>query len=152
MCDGAVRDVGTLAGWDDFSVYARWITPRGPSSAERGAVNLPVVIGGRLVTPGDLVIGDDDGLVALAPATIRTRIGDAEAKLAREAELGGEPRGRPLGARDVRALGEARKPGEIELQSTRLGVLDFDRPTQSSALDRGIDNDVSPQSLAESRI
>jgi 4-hydroxy-4-methyl-2-oxoglutarate aldolase len=33
-----------------------------------------------------LVIGDDDGLVALAPLTVRGRIGDAEAKLAREAE------------------------------------------------------------------
>ena len=86
VCDGAIRDVATLAGWTDFSVFARWITPRGPSSAERGAVNLPVTIGGRLVTTGDLVIGDDDGLVALAPSTIRTRIGDAEAKLAREAE------------------------------------------------------------------
>ncbi len=85
VCDGAVRDVGTLAGWDDFSVFARWITPRGPSSAERGAVNLPVVIGGRLVSPGDLLIGDDDGLVALAPSTVRTRIADAEATLAREA-------------------------------------------------------------------
>jgi regulator of RNase E activity RraA len=86
VCDGAVRDVATLAGWDDLSVYARAITPRGPSSAERGAVNLPVVIGGRLVSPGDLVIGDADGLVALSPATVRTRIADAEARLAREAE------------------------------------------------------------------
>jgi regulator of RNase E activity RraA len=85
VCDGAVRDVGTLGGWDDFAVFARWITPRGPSSAERGAVNLPVVIGGRIVTPGDLVIGDDDGLVALSPATVRARIADAEARLAREA-------------------------------------------------------------------
>jgi regulator of RNase E activity RraA len=80
-----VRDVRTLAGWDNFAVYARSITPRGPSSADRGAVNLPVVIGGRLVTPGDLVIGDDDGLAALSPATVRTRIADAEARLAREA-------------------------------------------------------------------
>jgi 4-hydroxy-4-methyl-2-oxoglutarate aldolase len=86
VCDGAVRDVATLAGWADFPVFARWVTPRGPSSAERGAVNLPVIIGGCLVTPGDLVIGDDDGLVALAPLTVRGRIGDAEAKLAREAE------------------------------------------------------------------
>ena len=67
-------------------MFTRWVTPRGPASAERGAVNLPVVIGGCLVTPGDLVIGDDDGLVALSPAAIRGRIGDAEAKLAREAE------------------------------------------------------------------
>jgi 4-hydroxy-4-methyl-2-oxoglutarate aldolase len=86
VCDGAVRDVATLAGWPDFAVFARCITPRGPASAERGAVNLPVVIGGRLVSPGDLVIGDDDGLVALTASTIRRRIGDAEARLAREAE------------------------------------------------------------------
>ncbi len=34
---------------------------------------------------GDLVIGDDDGVVALSPDTVRGRIGDAEARLAREA-------------------------------------------------------------------
>ena len=45
VCDGAVRDTGTLGGWDDFSVFSRWITPRGPTGADRGAVNLPVVIG-----------------------------------------------------------------------------------------------------------
>ena len=45
ICDGAVRDTGTLGGWDDFSVFSRWITPRGPTGADRGAVNLPVVIG-----------------------------------------------------------------------------------------------------------
>ena len=81
-----MRDVATLAGWGDLPVFTRWITPRGPASAERGAVNLPVVIGGCVVTPGDLMIGDDDGLVALTPAAIRDRIGDAEAKLALEAE------------------------------------------------------------------
>lgn len=86
VCDGAIRDVATLAGWDDFPVFTRYVTPRGPTSAERGAVNLPVVIRGSLVTPGDLVLGDDDGLVALSPAAIRGRIGDAEAKLALEAE------------------------------------------------------------------
>ncbi len=84
VCDGAIRDVATLAGWTDFSVFSRAITPRGPSSAERGSVNAAVVIGGRLVSPGDLMIGDDDGLVALTPAFIMARIGDAEAKLAKE--------------------------------------------------------------------
>lgn len=85
ICDGAVRDTGTLGGWEDFPVFSRWITPRGPIGAERGAVNLPVVIGGCLVSPGDLVIGDDDGLVSLSPHTARTCIAGAEAKLAREA-------------------------------------------------------------------
>ena len=37
-----------------------------------------------LVAPGGLVIGDDDGLVSLSPLIVRTRIADAEAKLARE--------------------------------------------------------------------
>lgn len=84
VCDGAVRDTGTLGEWDDFPVFSRWITPRGPTGADRGAVNLPVVVGGCRVSPGDLVIGDADGLVALTPQVIRTRIADAEAKLARE--------------------------------------------------------------------
>ena len=85
VCDGAVRDVASLAGWADFSVFSRFVTPRGPTSAERGAVNAPVVVGGRIVTPGDLVIGDDDGLVALSPSAARARIAGAEAKIAREA-------------------------------------------------------------------
>ena len=85
VCDGAVRDVGTLARWDDFPVFLRHVTPRGPLSAERGRINAPVVFGGILIQPGDLLIGDDDGLVALGPSVVRTRIGDAEAKMAREA-------------------------------------------------------------------
>ncbi|MGD9510787.1 MAG: RraA family protein [Geminicoccaceae bacterium] len=85
VCDGAVRDVGTLAGWDDFPVFTRHITPRGPASAERGVINGPVVVGGQQVRPGDLVIGDDDGLVALGPEAVRARIDDAEAKLQLEA-------------------------------------------------------------------
>lgn len=85
VCDGAVRDVATLAGWTDLPVFTRHVTPRGPTSAERGSVNLAVLVGGHLVTPGDLLIGDDDGLVALSPTTVRGRVADAEAKLAREA-------------------------------------------------------------------
>lgn len=86
VCDGAVRDVATLAGWADFSVFTRAITPRGPLAAGTGAVNLPVAIGGCLVSPGDLIIGDDDGLVALNPSLVRDRIAGAERKLALEAE------------------------------------------------------------------
>jgi regulator of RNase E activity RraA len=85
VCDGAVRDVATLSAWPDFAVFSRSITPRGPTSAANGTINAPVMIGGRRVTPGDLVIGDDDGLVALSPEAVRSRIPDAEARLAREA-------------------------------------------------------------------
>jgi len=86
VCDGAVRDVGELAAWTDFAVYSRSITPRGPTGAARGHVNGPVVIGGVLVRPGDLVIGDDDGLVVLSPEQVISKIADAEAKLALEAD------------------------------------------------------------------
>lgn len=85
VCDGASRDVGMLADWTDFSVFTRHIAARGPASAERGAVNLPVAIGGVVVSPGDLVIGDDDGLAVLSPTAVAARIGDALAKLEREA-------------------------------------------------------------------
>ena len=85
VCDGAVRDVATLAQWSDFSVFARAINPRGPLAFAGGAVNAPAAIGGAIVAPGDLVIGDDDGVVTLSPATARARIADARAKLALEA-------------------------------------------------------------------
>ena len=86
VCDGAIRDVATLSEWTDFSVFTRSTTPRGPTSSEAGSVNAPVTIGGRLVTPGDLVIGDDDGLVVLSPEMVRKHLRDAQAKLALEAE------------------------------------------------------------------
>ncbi len=86
VCDGAVRDVATLATFSDFSVFSRSITPRGPTGAERGAVNVPVTIGGARVSPGDLILGDDDGLVALTPQDVRSRLGAAQAKLAKEGE------------------------------------------------------------------
>ena len=49
VVDGAVRDTGTIMGWPDFHVFTRWITPRGPSSMERGSVDEPVVFGGIAV-------------------------------------------------------------------------------------------------------
>jgi regulator of RNase E activity RraA len=86
VCDGAIRDVATLSEWTDFSVFARSTIPRGPASFEAGSVNVPVIIGGRQVTPGDLIIGDDDGLVVLSPDMVRKHLHDAQAKLALETE------------------------------------------------------------------
>jgi 4-hydroxy-4-methyl-2-oxoglutarate aldolase len=79
------RDVAELAGWTDLSVYRRSITPRGPLSAAHGSINAPVTVGGCTIHPGDLIIGDDDGLVVLTPDAVRAFIAAAEAKLAREA-------------------------------------------------------------------
>ena len=86
VCDGAVRDTAGLAAMAGLAVYSRAVNPRGPDSAEGGEVNGPVSIGGCTVAPGDLVIGDGDGLVALAPAALAGLIDAAEAKLALEAD------------------------------------------------------------------
>jgi 4-hydroxy-4-methyl-2-oxoglutarate aldolase len=81
VCDGAVRDVAELAAFDGLSVYARAITPRGPTAAAAGSVNGPVNVGGRSIASGDLIIGDDDGLVSLTPDMISALIDQAEAKM-----------------------------------------------------------------------
>lgn len=67
IVDGAVRDIDTLAGWEDFAVFARGHTPKGPLAKERGTVNGPIVLGGVTVAPGDIILGDNDGL-AVIPA------------------------------------------------------------------------------------
>lgn len=84
IVDGAVRDTGTLGQWDDFAVFSRHITPRGPTGAELGAVLGPVTFGGAAIQPGDLILGDDDGLVSLPPETWETGLTPARAKLALE--------------------------------------------------------------------
>lgn len=86
ICDGAIRDVAELASWKDLSCYSLAITPRGPTSANAGEVNTLVSFGGLQINPGDLIVGDDDGLAALTPALAQSLIGDAEAKMALEVE------------------------------------------------------------------
>ncbi len=114
VCDGAVRDVATLAGWTELSVYARWITPRGPTSRERGVVGTTATVGGALVRPGDLVIGDDDGLAVVSLAAMAEHIDAAEAKLAAEADW---ERSLSGGASMATTFGlAAPSPGDTSLQ------------------------------------
>lgn len=86
VCDGAIRDVAELAAFTTLSVFARHVTPRGPMGVSKGEVNAQVMIGARNVAPGDLMIGDDDGLASLSMPDAAALIGKAEAKLALEAE------------------------------------------------------------------
>jgi RraA family protein len=64
VIDGAIRDADALAR-SRFPVYARGITHRGPYKNGPGEMNVPVVIGEAVVNPGDILVGDDDGLVAI---------------------------------------------------------------------------------------
>jgi RraA family protein len=81
VIDGAIRDTAAFAE-GEFPVYARGVTHRGPYKDGPGEVNVPVSIGGMIVHPGDIMIGDEDGVVAVSPA-------DAEAllKVIREQQI-----------------------------------------------------------------
>lgn len=67
VIDGAIRDAGTLAR-SDFPVFARAAIHRGPYKNGPGQMGVPVAVGGMIVQPGDIVVGDEDGVVAFPPA------------------------------------------------------------------------------------
>lgn len=67
VIDGALRDKEDIAA-TGLPVYAKGITPDGPWKNGPGAVNTPVVCGGRIVSPGDIVIADGDGVVFIDPS------------------------------------------------------------------------------------
>jgi RraA family protein len=61
---GAIRDYDTLhAG--TFPVYAAGVTHRGPYKDGPGEINVPIAIGGMVIEPGDLIVGDGDGIVCV---------------------------------------------------------------------------------------
>lgn len=84
VCDGAIRDVAEIAAWEDFPVYTRSVTPRGPTGFTKGSVNQPVSLGNATVNPGDLVLGDDDGVIVLSAEDAANYIDSAEARLVTE--------------------------------------------------------------------
>ena len=82
VCDGAVRDADELAELENFPIYARAATPDGPYKNGPGEIGTPVVVGGRTVRPGDIVVGDADGVLFLDPAEAE-KIAEATEKINR---------------------------------------------------------------------
>lgn len=66
LIDGCIRDVESLETLD-FSVYARGVQPKGPYKNGPGEINVPVSIGGQVICPGDILVGDSDGVVIIKP-------------------------------------------------------------------------------------
>ncbi|MGH8780519.1 RraA family protein [Paraburkholderia sp.] len=84
VIDGAIRDVGAIRQ-RDFPVYARGVTHRGPYKNGPGEINVPVTVGGTVVMPGDIIVGDEDGLLAITPADVQAVIEGARKQAAKEA-------------------------------------------------------------------
>jgi RraA family protein len=66
IIDGAVRDRGALKQLD-LPIYAAGFTPAGPYHDGPGEINVPVSCGGVVVHPGDILVGDEDGIVVIRP-------------------------------------------------------------------------------------
>ena len=64
VMNGAIRDVDAI-GAGTFPVYAAGVTHRGPYKDGPGEINVPIALNGMVVNPGDLIVGDADGLLCV---------------------------------------------------------------------------------------
>ena len=84
VIDGAVRDVDALKAMDTMSIYAAGVTPKGPYKDGPGEINVPVCCGGVVINPGDILVGDSDGIVVISPSDAPVVLEKAKAKHAKE--------------------------------------------------------------------
>ena len=81
---GAIRDSAEI-GAGSYPVYACAVTHRGPYKNGPGEINVPVMMGGMPVNPGDIIVGDADGLVAIPQEMAERVLASAKAILEKEA-------------------------------------------------------------------
>jgi RraA family protein len=86
VLDGAVRDT---AEWAEggMPIFARGHTHRGPTKDGPGEINIPIACAGLVVNPGDLILGDSDGVIALPVAILGDLHQRVRAHLAKEAMM-----------------------------------------------------------------
>jgi 4-hydroxy-4-methyl-2-oxoglutarate aldolase len=86
VTDGAVRDVDDILPLG-LPVFCRAITPSSAFPSGPGEIGLPMAIGDVAIEPGDLVMGDRDGVVVVARAQLAAIKARLDEVIAKEAEL-----------------------------------------------------------------
>jgi RraA family protein len=83
---GAIRDAGAIRQ-GDFPVFAAGVTHRGPYKDGPGEINVSIALDGMVINPGDLVIGDDDGLLCVPFEHVQTLLDEACGKQEMEKQM-----------------------------------------------------------------
>lgn len=86
VVDGLVRDLPAIQGLGDFPVFARGLTPIGPLHRGPGEINFPISAGGIVVTPGDVIVGDVNGVVVVPQEIAKELLERLRAQLAAESD------------------------------------------------------------------
>jgi 4-hydroxy-4-methyl-2-oxoglutarate aldolase len=104
VIDAAVRDTAELTAMG-FPVWSRAIWAQGTTKAIAGSVNVPIVCAGAGVHPGDVIVGDADGVVVIPRAEAPAAVAAAEERVAKEARTRERLRAGELGL-DIYGLRE----------------------------------------------
>ena len=80
VIDGAVRDSDAIRA-GEFPLYAAGVTHRGPYKDGPGEINVPIAIDGMIIHPGDLIVGDADGVLCVPYDVVEQVLADTHRKI-----------------------------------------------------------------------